>query len=426
MKVLVIGSGGREHALVWKLSKSKKVGTIYCIPGNGGISDLADCVDIDTNDTEALIRFSRKERVELTIIGPESHLAAGVVDAFEEKGMMVFGPRKDGALIETSKAYAKELMQKSAIPTAYFRTFSNYTEAADYLTSLEPPYVIKADGLCAGKGAYIIKDQVEGMNVLGNLMVSLIYGDAGKKVVIESFLPGIEASYLVFTDGTSILPMLPSQDHKPLLDNDEGPNTGGMGAYAPIPFLSDDVKEQINDTIILPTVNALRNEGVLYKGVLYGGLMLLKEKPYVIEFNARFGDPETQPILFTMESDLTPVLLACVNGKLNEIKEISWRKGVSVCVVMASRGYPDNPQKGNIINGLESIKGQKDVMVFHAGTKKVGKDYYTSGGRVLGVTAIGSNYADAIKKAYQAVAAIEFEGMQYRKDIGQKALQIKL
>lgn len=424
MKVLVIGSGGREHALVWKLSESKQVDAIYCVPGNGGISDIAECIEIDINDFDRLISFSKKEDIGLVVVGPENPLAEGIADAFSKEKVPIFGPDKKGAQIEASKIFAKKLMEKYGIPTADFKVFQNYDEAQGYLTTLNPPYVIKADGLCAGKGAYVISDKLDGQRVLKDLMVNLIYKDAGKRVVIEEFLPGVEASYLSFTDGKTTLPMLASQDHKPLLDDDRGPNTGGMGAYTPIPFIDDDLAEKINMDIMDKTIHALTDEGIVYRGVLYAGLMLRERdnQPYVIEFNARFGDPETQPILFKMESDILPILMACVNGGLREIKEIKWKQGISVCVVIASRGYPYNPEKGYVINGLDDLKDRKDVMVFHGGTKKDGSRYITSGGRVLSVTAIGDSYDEAIKKAYDAVSCIKFEGMQYRKDIGLKAL----
>ncbi|MHB8111536.1 MAG: phosphoribosylamine--glycine ligase [Syntrophorhabdaceae bacterium] len=422
MNICVIGSGGREHALCWKLSQSKDVDTIYCIPGNGGISDIAQCHDLDIGDIQGLVDFTKKMKVGLVIVGPENPLAAGIVDAFEEKGIPIFGPVARGAAIEASKIFSKELMKESSVPTAPFEVFDEYRQAAKYIEARKPPFVIKADGLCAGKGAYVIKDMTEAYAVLNELMVNGIYGEAGKRVLIEDFLPGVEASYLAFADGETILPMPASQDHKPLLDNDLGPNTGGMGAYTPIPFINDALDREIRETIMLRTIDAMRRKGIPYKGVLYGGLMFSGGKPYVIEFNARFGDPETQPILFKMESDLLPVLMACVGGKLSTIKDITWKEGVSVCVVLASGGYPEKPEKGKIIHGLDRLRDLDDVMVFHAGTKKVGRDYVTSGGRVLGVTALGPTYEAAIQKAYDAVGLIQFDGMFYRKDIGKKAL----
>jgi phosphoribosylamine---glycine ligase len=423
MKILVIGSGGREHALVWKLSQSQYADAIFCIPGNGGISEIADCIEMDTANIDNVVAFAKKENIGLVVVGPENPLAIGIVDAFEKTGIPIFGPCQKGAMLETSKVFAKNLMNKYEVSTAPFKVFSSYKDARTYLDGLVPPFVLKADGLCAGKGAYVITDKEEAQKVLKHLMVDHIYGDAGSKVVIEEFLPGVEASYIAFTDGTSVLSMLPSQDHKSLFDDDKGPNTGGMGAYTPIPFIDKNLEEEIDREIMSKTVNALSSEGINYKGVLYGGLMLSENSnPYVLEFNVRMGDPETQPILFKMKSDIVPILLACAEGKLNTIKNIEWIDGVSICVVLASRGYPDKPEKGKIIKGLEDVKNKEDIMVFHAGTKRVGDDFFTSGGRVLGVTAIGNTYEDAIKKVYDAVSCISFEGMQYRKDIGRKAL----
>jgi phosphoribosylamine---glycine ligase len=424
MNVLIIGSGGREHALAWKLAQSSMVNSLFCVPGNGGISEVAQCVDLNVNDTDGLLSFAKQEKAGMVIVGPENPLASGIVDVFEQAGVPIFGPSMKGARIEASKIFAKELMAQNGVPTAGFKSFYSYDEALAHIRSIEPPYVIKADGLCAGKGAYVIRDRQEGEKTLKDLMVRTVYGDAGTRVIVEDFLPGIEASYLAFTDGINVLPMLPSQDHKPLLDDDKGPNTGGMGAYTPIPFISRSMEDEIDARIMKKTVSALREKNIIYKGVLYGGLMLQNSNPYVIEFNARLGDPETQPLLFKMESDLMPILLACTQGKLADIKEIKWKPGVSVCVVMASRGYPEKPEKGKIIRGLEELKNRNDVMVFHAATKKDEGRFLTSGGRVLGVTAIGKTYKEAIRNAYDAVSCIEFEGMYFRKDIGSKALKI--
>ncbi len=426
MNILVIGGGGREHAIIWKLSQSKDVKAIYCMPGNGGISDMAECVTIDLSKTWEILDFSKRKHIDLVIVGPENPLAEGIVDVFEENGIPIFGPKKQGAMIEASKIFAKELMRKYEIPTAAFRIFDRYENAGRYLDGLTPPYVIKADGLCAGKGAYVIQDQAEGRSVLEDLMVKGVHGDAGRKIVIEEYLPGVEASYLAFTDGTSMLSLLTSQDHKPLLDGDKGPNTGGMGAYTPIPFVNDALEREIKLRIMERTIEAMRDNGIVYKGVLYGGLMLKGSDPYAIEFNARLGDPETQPILFKMESDILPILMACIEGKLYTIKDIRWKEGVSICVVITSKGYPEKSEKGFLINGLEKLKGREDVMVFHAGTKKSDNRYYTSGGRVLGITAIGSTYEDAMKRVYEAVSMIDFDGMHYRKDIGAKALVKKV
>ena len=421
MRVLVVGSGGREHALVWKLLQSPQIDALFCAPGNGGISKLASCIDTEPTDVEGLVSLAKRERIDLVVIGPESALAAGAADAFDRVGVRVFGPSRRGAQIETSKVFAKVLMERYGVPTASFETFQDYTAALDYLRRLEPPYVVKADGICAGKGAYVINSRGEGEAALKELLVDKVHGEAGKKVIIEGFLPGVETSYLAFTDGSALLPMLPSQDHKALLDNDEGPNTGGMGAYAPVPFVDKDLEARIDDTIMKKVVDGLRKEGIVYKGVLYGGLMLDGGKPYVLEFNARFGDPETQPLLFKMESDLLPILYACAEGRLASAGPISWKKGVALCVVVASRGYPAKPEKGKVIRGLEALEGLKDVFVFHAGTKLVGGEYYTAGGRVLGVTVLGETYGDAVRKAYDALSLVEFEGMHFRRDIGRKA-----
>jgi phosphoribosylamine--glycine ligase len=425
MKILVVGGGGREHALVWKLSQSPKVQAIFCAPGNGGIADLATCVEIDAMNIEGLLDFAKKERIGLVVVGPENSLAAGIVDAFERHGIPIFGPRAAGARMETSKIFAKGLMKRHEIPTAPFSIFEAYDAARRYIEALKAPYVVKADGLCAGKGAYVVRDHAEGETALKDLLMDAIFGDACKQIIVEQFLNGIEASYLAFTDGQTILPMLPSQDHKALLDDDLGPNTGGMGAYTPVPFLDQAMEAEIDSTIMQKTVSALRAEGITYKGVLYGGLMFEAGRPFVLEFNARFGDPETQPILFNMESDILPILLACVDGGLDRVGEIAWKNGVSICVVLASHGYPEKPEKGKLIKGLDELRSVKDVFVYHAGTKKVGSDYYTSGGRVLGVTAVGDTYVDAIRKVYEAVSCISFEGMQYRKDIGAKAIALE-
>ncbi|MGD0233585.1 MAG: phosphoribosylamine--glycine ligase [Syntrophorhabdales bacterium] len=425
MRTLVVGGGGREHALVWKLSQSPKVEAIFCAPGNGGIGDFATCVELEAINIEGLLDFAKRERIEFVVVGPENALAAGIVDAFESKGVPIFGPGAVGARIETSKIFAKQLMGRHGIPTVPFKIFEAFDEAQRHIQALKPPYVVKADGLCAGKGAYVIKESSEGEKAARELLVDSLFGEASSHIIVEQFLNGIEASYLAFTDGRSILPMPPSQDHKALLDNDLGPNTGGMGAYTPVPFLDSAMEEEINATIMKKTVAALRNEGITYKGVLYGGLMIEAKKPFVLEFNARFGDPETQPILFKMESDILPILRACVEGKLDGVGGIAWKGGVSICVVLASGGYPEKPEKGKLIRGLDEVRQSKDVFVFHAGTKKIGKEYYTSGGRVLGVTALGETYRDAIRKVYDAVSCISFEGMQYRKDIGAKALALQ-
>lgn len=422
MRILVIGGGGREHALVWKLSESPNVENIFCIPGNGGIADIATCIDMDVRDFDGLIGFSKRESIDLVVVGPEGPLAAGIVDAFESKGIAIFGPRKDAALVETSKVFAKRMMEKYGVPSSPFKVFDDYEKAASHAMRLTPPFVIKADGLCAGKGAYVINDHAEGLKVLEDLLVRRIFGEAGDRIIIEGFLKGVEVSYLALSDGTTVMPLIPAQDHKALYDNDQGPNTGGMGAYTPVPFMKTEIEREVDGLIMTRSVHALAEDGVTFKGVLYGGLMLSDGVPYVLEFNARFGDPETQPILLKMDSDILPYLLASVEGGLDRIEPISWKPGISICVVLASKGYPDKPEKGQRILGLEELNGRPDIKVFHAGTRNEGGNFYTAGGRVLGVTAIGDSYEDAIKKVYDAVGCIRFEGMQYRTDIGRKSL----
>ena len=422
MKILVIGGGAREHALVWKLSQSPGIGEIFCAPGNGGIAELATCVNTDLSDFTGLIRFCSREGIGFVVVGPENTLAGGIVDAFEESGIPIFGPRQAGAALETSKIFSKELMAKYGVPTAGFRVFDDHKKASEYIKDLSLPYVIKADGLCAGKGAYVIQHGREGAEVVRKLLVEGVFGEAGRRIIVEDYLRGIEASYLAFADGEIILPMLPSQDHKPLLDGDRGPNTGGMGAYTPVPFISPDLEERIKTDVMARTVGAMRSEGISYRGILYGGLMIGDGTPYTLEFNARFGDPETQPLLFHMETDLLPILAACVEGRLTQVPQIQWKKGVSICVVLASKGYPDSPEKGKVIEGLEGLKSDPRVMVFHAGTRREGNRILTAGGRVLGVTARGDTYEEAIRIVYEAVSCIQFEGMQYRADIGKKAL----
>jgi phosphoribosylamine---glycine ligase len=425
MRVLVVGSGGREHALIWKLSQSPKISALFCAPGNGGISSSAHCVDLQATDVVGLLGFAKKERIELVVVGPENALSVGLVDEFEKIGVPAFGPSKRGSMIETSKVFSKLLLKKYEIPTASFQVFDTYDRAVQHIRSIPPPYVVKADGLCAGKGAFVIKDFKEGEAALKELLLDKVHGEAGNKVVIEDFLPGSEVSYLAFSDGSTVLSMLPSQDHKTLLDNDKGPNTGGMGAYAPVPQIDPVFEGYVDDNIMQKTIDALRHEGINYKGILYAGLMVHQMRPSVLEFNARFGDPETQPLLFKMDSDLLPLLVGCIQGNLKDMGPISWKKGVSLCVVMASRGYPGKPEEGHLISGLEDLENLPGVYVFHAGTKKINNKYYTAGGRVLGVTVIGDNYMDAIDKVYNAVSCVKFDGMQYRMDIARKAVLTK-
>ncbi len=421
MKVLVVGGGGREHALVWKIAQSPAVKKVYCAPGNAGIAQMAECLSISAEDVKSLTDRAEKERIDLTVVGPEAPLTLGIVEAFQEKGMRIFGPSQKAAEIEGSKAFTKDLMKKYGIPTADSETFSDYGSATEYVKGKGAPLVVKADGLAAGKGVIICRTPDEALSALDLIMVRKAFGAAGARVVVEEFLEGEEASFLAFTDGETVLPLPTSQDHKPIYDNDQGPNTGGMGAYSPAPVVNQKVYREVMEKVMIPTVRGMAKEGRKYQGVLYAGLMIKGENPKVLEFNARFGDPEAQPLLMRMKSDLVPVLEATIDGNLAGQK-VEWEDRASVCVVMSSSGYPGSYEKGKPITGLEEAARVQDAFVFHSGTAfKEGK-VVTQGGRVLGVTALGSGIQEAIQKAYAAVAKISWEGAYYRKDIGQKAI----
>jgi len=428
MKILVVGSGGREHALVWKIAQSPKVDKIYCAPGNAGTAQLAENVSIKSDDIQSLLKFAREKKIDLTVVGPEAPLVAGIVNLFEKEGLRVFGPRQEGAQIEGSKVFAKQIMTKYNIPTAQSGIFTRPKEAIDYINEMGAPIVVKADGLAAGKGVIVAKTKQEAIDAVKLIMEKMEFGSAGEKVVIEERLVGEEASIIAFTDGKSIVPLASSQDHKRVFDNDEGPNTGGMGAYSPAPVVTDRLMEQIDVEVLRPFVAGLRQEGIEYKGVLYAGIMVTKQGPKVLEFNARFGDPETQPILMRMKSDIVPIFEAVIDGKLDD-REIEWDERAAVCVVLTAGGYPGKYEKGVPIRGIEKIDQLDGVVVFHAGTGCVssacnaGPDIVTAGGRVLGVTALGDSIKFAIDKAYRAVDLIHFQGMHYRKDIGKKALK---
>ncbi len=436
MKILVIGSGGREHALVWKIAQSKLTDKIFCAPGNGGISKQAQCIDIKTEDMPGLLDFARKQKIDLTVVGPEAPLASGIVDEFRKHNLPIFGPTKKAARIEASKVFAKELMKKYDVPTADFLIFDSAAEAKRHLRNRGAPCVVKAEGLAAGKGVIVCKATEEAEKAIDSIMQDRIFGDAGNRVVVEDCLEGQEASIIVFTDSREVIPLASSQDHKRVFDNDEGQNTGGMGAYSPAPIVTDKLNNQILETIVYPTIKGLVTEGVPYKGILYVGIMITSGGPKVLEFNVRFGDPETQAILPRLDSDLVEVMLATVNDKLGRWKDIGglrWDKRACVCVVCASGGYPGKYEKGKEIYGLEEAQKLPDIVVFHAGTKKISspstvhslqsKDrYVTDGGRVLGVTGLGNTVKEAIDRTYQAVEKIRFEGMHYRKDIGQKVV----
>ena len=424
MKILVVGSGGREHALVWKLHSSPLVKKICAAPGNGGISKLAECVQIASEDLVGLADFAEKNSIDLTVVGPELPLTLGIVDEFEKRNLGIFGPTKMAAMIEGSKVFAKEFMKKYHIPTASFKVFERPNEAIDFVKSSDMPLVIKADGLAAGKGVLIIEDIKSGISAVQKIMVEKIFKDAGNKVVIEDFLEGEEATILAFTDGKTILSMPSSQDHKKIYDRDRGPNTGGMGAYAPTTIIDDRMTKRIYDEILEPTIVGLKREGKIFKGILYAGLMLTERGPKVMEFNCRFGDPETQVILPLLKSDLAEILMSIVEGDLS-FEEVEWRDDFAVCVVLASAGYPDKYEKGKQIFGLDKIGDAEDVFIFHAGTKQERGRLITNGGRVLGVTAVDKNVEKAIRKAYDTVEKIRFDGVQFRRDIGYRLRRVK-
>ena len=422
MKVLIIGSGGREHALVWKIAQSPKVKKIYCAPGNAGIAELATCLPINSGDINKLLEFAKKEKIDLTIVGPEDPLCNGIVDIFEKEGLKVFGANQKAVEIESSKSFAKDLMNKYGINTAAGKTFTSYKKAESYIRKTGAPVVVKADGLAAGKGVIVCETVSKAIDALKLIMLKRSFGDAGNKVVVEECLTGEEVSFLAFTDGKNLLPLPSSQDHKAIYDNDQGPNTGGMGAYSSAPIIDRYMHKKIMKEIMIPTIQAMAKEGRPYKGVLYAGLMIDKGEIKVLEFNARFGDPEAQPLLMRIKNDIVPIMEATIEGTLDKCKlEIDDR--AAVCVVMASKGYPGSYKKGIPISGLKDVKKMKDVVVFHAGTDKKGKTIVTNGGRVLGVTALGNSVKKAISKAYSAVSKITWDGVYYRKDIGQKALK---
>lgn len=419
MKILMVGSGGREHALVWKLAQSKNAQKIYCAPGNGGISQQAECVDIKAEDIKGLLNFAINNKIDLTIVGPEMPLAMGIVDEFQRHGLRIFGPSKYAAQLEGSKVFAKQLMQAHKIPTAKGEIFGNLKDAVSYIKRGNAPFVVKADGLAAGKGVIICHDKKEALNAVEMIMDKKVFGDSGNKIIIEECLVGEEVSILAFSDGKNILPLVPAQDHKRIYDDDKGPNTGGMGAYSPVPLINDKLNLRIDKEILEPTIKAMAAEGNPYTGILYAGLMITKDGPKVLEFNVRFGDPETQAVLPRMESDLLNPMLCAINGDLSGCR-ISWIDSPCVCVVIASGGYPDKYEKGYPIEGLDTVK---DAIVFHAGTKYEKGKFITNGGRVLGVTALGD---DAINKCYNAISKIKFKDMHYRKDIGKRLKNIPL
>lgn len=421
MKILIIGSGGREHALAWKISQSPEVAKIYCAPGNAGIAEFAECVPIGAEDVESLVEFAEENNIDLTVVGPEGPLANGIVDTFEMVGLKAFGPNRPAAALEASKSFAKNLMRKYNIPTARGRDFTNYDQAERYIRTMTPPMVVKADGLAAGKGVIICRTEKEAIDALSAMMKDGRFGDAGKTVVVEEFLTGEEASFIAFTDGKHVLPLPASQDHKTIFDGDKGPNTGGMGAYSPAPVVDAIMTRKIMDQVMVPTVNAMAAEGRPYKGVLYAGLMIDGDRVRVVEFNCRFGDPETQPLLFRTKSDIVPIMMATIEGGLAQYS-IDIDDRPAVCVVMAAKGYPGSYSKGMPVDGLGNVRRMKDIVTFHAGTAVKDGAVVTSGGRVLGVTALGDTIENAISRAYAAVSKISWKGEYHRTDIGKKAL----
>jgi len=416
VNVLVVGSGGREHALSWKLSQSPKVDKVFTAPGNGG---TINNIPISVDNIDELADFALENNC-FTVVGPEAPLALGIVDKFNEKNLKIFGPTKAAAQLESSKIWAKKFLKQNEIPTADFETFEDQKQASEYVKSLSYPVVVKADGLAAGKGVIVCDSTEEALTAIDIMLVKKTFGDAGKKIIIEERVDGIEASYIALCDGEIAIPMASSQDHKRIYDNDRGPNTGGMGAYSPTPIVDDSMAEKIQKNIIDKTIFSMKNQGIPFSGFLYAGVMIKNGEPYVLEFNVRMGDPECQPITMRMDFDLYDVLLAATNGTLSSIPPISWKKQTAVCVVLASKGYPESYPKNEEIHGLE--KNDEDTFVFHAGTKKLNNTVLTNGGRVLGVTALGSSLESAISHAYSAAEKISWPNKYSRTDIGKKGL----
>ncbi|MUT65632.1 phosphoribosylamine--glycine ligase [Paenibacillus sp. NEAU-GSW1] len=421
MRILVVGGGGREHAIVWALKKSEKVKEIFCAPGNAGIAQLAECVPIAVNKFDELVQFAKDAAIDLVFIGPDDPLAEGIVDAFEAHNIPVYGPSKAAAEIEGSKIFMKNLLKKYNIPTAKYETFTDYESASAYLRQQEVPIVIKADGLAAGKGVTVAYSMEEAERALREAMVDKVFGEAGNQIVIEEFLEGQEMSILAFVDGETVRAMVPAQDHKPVFDNDKGPNTGGMGTYTPLPHIPQSIVEESIENIIIPTAKAMVSEGRPFRGVLFAGLMITKDGPKTIEFNARMGDPETQVVLPRLETELVDIVLASINGRLDQL-DIVWSDEAAVCVIVASEGYPAAYPKGRVITGLDAAAAQ-GALVFHAGTADKDGSIVTNGGRVLGVVGRGRDIAEARNRAYEAVSVIHFDGMHNRTDIAAKALK---
>ena len=424
MKILVIGSGGREHALVWKILQSPRVSKIYCAPGNAGIKRMAECVDLSATDVDGLVSFAKKEKIDLTVVGPELSLTAGIVDVFENEGLRIFGPSQDGAILEGSKVYTKEFLKKYKIPSAKFKVFKDRKKAKRYIDKCGAPLVVKADGLAAGKGVIVAATVKEAKEAVDLIMKDKAFGDAGNKLIVEECLKGEEASYIAFTDGKTILPLPTSQDHKAVYNGDKGPNTGGMGAYSPAPIVTEKIADYVMKKVMLPTIKGMAKEGRPYKGMLYAGLMIDGNNINVLEFNCRFGDPEAQPLLMRLKSDVVDIFDAVIDERLDQV-EMKIDPRPTVCVVMASGGYPGSYESGKVIRGLKKASDVRGVVVFHAGTAIKNGRVASSGGRVLGVTAVGKDLEKAINSAYKAVAQISWTGSFFRTDIGAKALSKK-
>lgn len=417
MKVLIIGSGGREHAIAWKLSKSPKVTKLYCAPGNAGIGQIAECVPISAMEFDKLADFAQENGIDLTVVGMDDPLVGGIVDVFEARGLRVFGPRKNAAILEGSKAFSKDLMKKYGIPTAAYENFHSPEDAIEYLKTAKMPIVLKADGLALGKGVLICNTREEAMEGVKTLMLDKQFGAAGDTIVVEEFMTGREVSVLSYVDGKTIKTMTSAQDHKRALDGDKGLNTGGMGTFSPSPFYTKEVDDFCNKYIYQATVDAMASEGREFKGIIFFGLMLTEKGPRVLEYNARFGDPEAQVVLPRMKNDIIEVIEACIDGTLDKV-DLQFEDNAAVCVVLASDGYPVKYEKGFVINGLDNFKGKDGYYVFHAGSKKTDKGIVTNGGRVLGVTAKGKDLKEARKNAYEATKWIDFENKYMRNDIG--------
>ncbi|MCA9090144.1 MAG: phosphoribosylamine--glycine ligase [Planctomycetaceae bacterium] len=426
MKVLVIGSGGREHALAWKLAQSPKVTQVYCIPGNAGTDADVINIDLDPGNGKEMVEFATRNNIALTVVGPEAPLVEGLVDQFRKAGLKVFGPTKAAARLEGSKAFFKEIMRGAQVPTADYQVFQNFSEAESYIREREEsPLVVKADGLAAGKGVVVCDTKEEAIAAIRMMMVKEAFGAAGKKVVIEEKLVGQEVSVLAIVDGRTIVTLEAAQDHKAAYDGDTGPNTGGMGAYSPAPFATPELMDEVISKILIPTVHEMKRRNCEFSGILYAGLMLTAHGPKVLEYNVRLGDPETQPVLMRLKSDLFDILMAAAEGKLKDIPDLEWDERAAVCVVMASEGYPGTISKGHVIRGLADADALPDTKVFHAGTALQGKDVINTGGRVLGVTALGESIDVAKRKAYEAVRCIRWQGAWCRKDISDKARNAK-